>query len=119
MSFDLILPFFRPIEHLLLSDTVSEIMVNPDSSVWIEEDGHKVHLHRIRFEQGALDAGFEVIANRFGKKLDADSPIMNLRLPDGSRLAAIIPPVVNPRPLLEANPVQVNLVPIFLDPHRR
>jgi pilus assembly protein CpaF len=100
MSFDLILPFFRPIEHLLLSDTVSEIMVNPDSSVWIEEDGKKVHLHRIHFERGALDAGLEVIANRFGKKLDADSPIMNLRLPDGSRLAAIIPPVVNPRPLL-------------------
>src|SRR5882762_2059626 len=100
MSFDLILPFFRPIEHLLLSDTVSEIMVNPDSSVWIEEDGEKVHLHKIHFEQGALDAGLEVIANRFGKKLDADSPIMNLRLPDGSRLAAIIPPVVNPRPML-------------------
>jgi pilus assembly protein CpaF len=100
MSFDLILPFFRPIEHLLLSDTVSEIMINPDSSVWIEEDGEKVHLHRIHFEQGALDAGLEVIANRFGKKLDADNPIMNLRLPDGSRLAAIIPPVVNPRPLL-------------------
>jgi pilus assembly protein CpaF len=100
MSFDLILPFFRPIEHLLLSDTVSEIMVNPDSSVWIEEDGQKVRLHGIRFEESALDAGLEVIANRFGKKLDADSPIMNLRLPDGSRLAAIIPPVVNPRPLL-------------------
>ncbi len=48
MSFDLILPFFRPIEHLLLSDTVSEIMVNPDSSVWIEEDGEKVHLHRLQ-----------------------------------------------------------------------
>ena len=100
MSFDLILPFFRPIEHLLLSDTVSEIMVNPDSSVWIEEDGQKVRLHGIRFEESVLDAGLEVIANRFGKKLDADSPIMNLRLPDGSRLAAIIPPVVNPRPLL-------------------
>jgi pilus assembly protein CpaF len=100
MSFDLILPFFRPIEHLLLSDTVSEIMINPDSSVWIEEDGQKIHMHRIQFAEGALDAGLEVIANRFGKKLDADSPIMNLRLPDGSRLAAIIPPVVNPRPLL-------------------
>src|ERR1700687_3036545 len=100
MSFDLILPFFRPIEHLLLSDTVSEIMVNPDSSVWIEEDGQKIHMHRIHFEEGALDAGLEVIANRFGKKLDADSPILNLRLPDGSRMAAMIPPVVNSRPLL-------------------
>lgn len=100
MSFDLILPFLRPIEHLLFSDTVSEIMINPDASVWIEEKGEKTQLSRIRFEQGALEAGLEVIANRFGKKLDADSPIMNLRLPDGSRLAAIIPPVVNPRPLL-------------------
>jgi len=100
MSFDLILPFFRPIEHLLLSDSVSEIMVNPDSSVWIEEDGQKVSLHRVRFEQGALEAGLEVIANRFGKRLDANTPIMNLRLPDGSRLAALIPPVVNPRPLI-------------------
>jgi pilus assembly protein CpaF len=100
MSFDLILPFFRPIEHLLLSDTISEIMVNPDASVWIEENGEKTRLHRVCFEQGALDAGLEVIANRFGKKLDADNPIMNLRLPDGSRMAAIIPPVVNPRPLL-------------------
>src|SRR5215467_12602477 len=100
MSFDLILPFFRPIEHLLLSDTVSEIMVNPDGSVWIEEEGEKTKLHRICFEQGALEAGLEVVANRFGKKLDPCSPIMNLRLPDGSRLAAMIPPVVNPRPLV-------------------
>jgi Flp pilus assembly CpaF family ATPase len=100
MSFDLILPFFRPIEHLLLSDTVSEIMINPDASVWIEEEGQKTLLSRIHFEQGALEAGLEVIANRFGKRFNADNPIMNLRLPDGSRLAAIIPPVVNPRPLL-------------------
>ncbi len=41
-----------------------------------------------------------MIANRFGKKLDADSPILNLRLPDGSRMAALIPPVVNPQPML-------------------
>ncbi len=37
---------------------------------------------------------------RFGKKLDADSPIMNLRLPDGSRMAGLIPPVVNPSPMV-------------------
>ena len=45
-------------------------------------------------------AGLEVIANRFGKKLDRDSPILNLRLPDGSRMAAMIPPVVHPQPLM-------------------
>jgi pilus assembly protein CpaF len=100
MSFEVIIPFLKPIKHLLETDTVSEIMVNPDSSVWIEENGQIQSLPGIRFDDGALQTGLEVIANRFGKKLDADSPILNLRLPDGSRMAAMIPPVVNPRPLM-------------------
>lgn len=100
MSFEIIVPFLRPIEHLLDSETISEIMVNPDSSVWIEEDGRIRPQPGIHFEDGALRAGLDVIANRFGKKLDGDSPILNLRLPDGSRMAAMIPPVVNPEPLM-------------------
>lgn len=100
MSFEVILPFLRPIQSLLESETISEIMVNPDGTVWIEEGSEIRQLPGIRFDEGALQTGLEVIANRFGKKLDADSPILNLRLPDGSRLAAMIPPVVNPRPLM-------------------
>jgi len=75
-------------------------MVNPDGSVWVEESGQLKLLPEIHFEDGALLTGLEVIANRFGKKLDANSPIMNLRLPDGSRMAALIPPIVNPRPMM-------------------
>jgi pilus assembly protein CpaF len=100
VSFEVIIPFLKPIKHLLEAETVSEIMVNPDSSVWAEEGGRIQLLSGIRFEDGALQTGLEVIANRFGKKLDADSPIMNLRLPDGSRMAAMIPPVVNPWPVM-------------------
>lgn len=100
MNFEIIIPFLKPIEHLLESETVSEIMVNPDSSVWIEENGQIQLLPGIHFEDGALQTGLEVIANRFGKKLDTDTPLMNLRLPDGSRMAAMIPPVVNPRPVV-------------------
>lgn len=100
MSFEIIIPFLRPIQSLLESATISEIMVNPDSSVWIEEGSDIRPLPDVRFDEGALQTGLEVIANRFGKKLDADSPILNLRLPDGSRLAAMIPPVVHPRPLM-------------------
>ena len=100
MSFEVIIPFLKPIENLLMNTTISEIMVNPDGSVWIEEKGHIVVQPGIRFDDGALLTGLEVIANRFGKKLDADSPIMNLRLPDGSRMAALIPPVVNPQPMM-------------------
>src|ERR1700728_2546941 len=100
MSFEIIIPFLKLIEHLLMDATISEIMVNPDGSVWIEENGHIVLQPGIRFDDGALLTGLEVIANRFGKKLDADSPIMNLRLPDGSRMAALIPPVVNASPMM-------------------
>ena len=81
MSFEVIIPFLKPIEHLLESHTLSEIMVNPDGSVWIEEKGQVQHLPDVHFEDGALQTGLEVIANRFGKKLDANSPILNLRLP--------------------------------------
>ncbi len=100
MSFEIIIPFLKPIQPLLESESISEIMVNPDGSVWIEEKGRIVLQPGIRFDDGALMTGLEVIANRFGKKLDADSPILNLRLPDGSRMAALIPPVVNPQPML-------------------
>jgi pilus assembly protein CpaF len=100
MSFEVIIPFLKPIKHLLEAEAVSEIMVNPDNTVWIEEKGQIQQLPNVRFDDGALQTGLEVIANRFGKKLDADSPILNLRLPDGSRMAAMIPPVVNPRPLM-------------------
>jgi pilus assembly protein CpaF len=100
VSFEIIIPFLKPIEPLLLSQTISEIMVNPDGSIWIEEAGRIQSLPDVRFEEDALATGLEVIANKFGKKLDANSPILNLRLPDGSRLAAMMPPVVNPRPLM-------------------
>lgn len=100
MSFEVIIPFLKPIEHLLQSKDITEIMLNPDGTVWTEERGTMRHLPELHFDDGALLTGLEVIANRFGKKLDADSPILNLRLPDGSRMAAMIPPVVNPRPLV-------------------
>jgi len=100
MSFEVIIPFLKPIEHLLASRTVSEIMVNPDGSIWIEEQGRVEPVSEVRFEEGALLTSLEVIANRFGKKLDVDSPILNLRLPDGSRMAALISPVVNPQPMM-------------------
>ena len=47
-----------------------------------------------------LRTGLEVIANQLGKKLDEDNPLLHAQLPDGSRLAAVIPPVVRPAPAL-------------------
>ena len=100
MSFDLIIPFLRPIEALLHDDEISEIMCNPDSTCWIEREGMIRREPNATFKAGELHAGLEVIANRFGKQLDGDHPILNVRLPDGSRLSAMIAPVVGPEPLL-------------------
>ena len=100
MSFELILPFLRPIEPLLLDDSVSEIMGNPDASWWYERDGILHREETISFEAGKLRTGLEVIANQLGKRLDEDNPVLHAQLPDGSRLAAVIPPVVRPAPAL-------------------
>ena len=100
MSFELILPFLRPIEELLLDESISEIMGNPDASWWYERDGMIFREAPIQFDSGRLRTGLEVIANHLGKKLDEDNPVLHAQLPDGSRLAAVIPPVVRPCPAL-------------------
>jgi pilus assembly protein CpaF len=100
MSFDLILPFLRPIEPLLLDESISEIMGNPDASWWYERDGIIHQEASVSFDAGKLRTGLEVIANNLGKKLDEDNPLLHAQLPDGSRLAAVIPPVVRPAPAL-------------------
>jgi pilus assembly protein CpaF len=100
MSFELILPFLRPIESLLLDDSISEIMGNPDASWWYERDGIMHREETISFDARKLRTGLEVIANQLGKKLDEDNPVLHAQLPDGSRLAAVIPPVVRPAPAL-------------------
>ena len=100
MSFELILPFLRPIEPLLLDESISEIMGNPDASWWYERDGIMLQEESISFDAGKLQTGLEVIANQLGKKLDEDNPLLHAQLPDGSRLAAVIPPVVRCTPAL-------------------
>src|SRR5258708_40191285 len=90
MSFELILPFLRPIERLLLDDSISEIMGNPDASWWCERDGKMHHEDAVSFDAAKLLTGLEVIANQLGKKLDEDNPSLHAQLPDGSRLAAWI-----------------------------
>src|SRR6202048_1953666 len=100
MSFELILPFLRPIEPLLLDEDVSEIIGNPDASWFCERDGRLCQEPTISFDAGKLRTGLEVIANQLGKRLDEDNPRLHAQLPDGSRIAAWIPPLVSPAPAI-------------------
>jgi pilus assembly protein CpaF len=75
-------------------------MGNPDASWWYERDVIIRREETISFAAGKLRTGLEVIANQLGKRLDEDNPILHAQLPDGSRLAAVIPPVVRLTPAL-------------------
>lgn len=98
MGFDLILPFLRPIEPLLFDDSVSEILGNPDTSWFVEREGRLCREPGVSFAPASLRTGLEVIANHLGKRLDEDNPRLHAQLPDGSRIAVWIPPVVGPAP---------------------
>lgn len=98
MSFELLRPFLRPIEELLLDHDVSEIMGNPNGTWYAEREGEMQRLPDVSFDPASLRTGLEVIANNLGKRLDEDNPVVEARLPEGSRLCGYIPPAVQPWP---------------------
>jgi pilus assembly protein CpaF len=92
MSFDLILPFLRPIADLIQDPTVSEIMVNGSQGVFVERDG-VVHLvEGVTLEERSLRVAVKNIARILGDDVSEETPILDARLPDGSRVAAVFPP---------------------------
>ena len=95
---ELLISFLTPIKKLLLDDSISEIMGNPNGSWWFEKHGKLYPAESLHFDTKALRTGLEVIANKLGRKLEESHPILNAQLPDGSRLAAVLPPVVEPFP---------------------
>jgi pilus assembly protein CpaF len=70
MSFELILPFLRPIEPLLMDDSISEIMGNPDASWWYERDGIMRQEATISFNAGQLRSGGDSSGRAPGTRSD-------------------------------------------------
>jgi pilus assembly protein CpaF len=84
---------FGPLQTLLDDPTISEVMVNGPNLVFIERDGKLIQTD-IHFEND--DAVLRIIDKiilPLGRSIDADSPTVDARLPDGSRVNAVIPPV--------------------------
>ncbi len=92
MSFDVILPFLRPIEQLILDEDISEIMVNGDSRVFIERRGSLEEVRGVGMEEKTLQIAVKNIARRLGDEIGDERPLLDSRLPDGSRVAAVFPP---------------------------
>jgi len=91
-GFETILPFLKPIEHLILDDSVSEIMVNGPDSVFIEKAGYLQPVSGVSLGERALLVAVKNIARRLGGDISESHPILDSRLPDGSRVAVVIPP---------------------------
>jgi pilus assembly protein CpaF len=91
-GFETILPFLKPIEHLLLDPSISEVMVNGPDHVFIEKDGFVETVEGIHLGDKSLMVAVKNIARRLGDDISESKPILDSRLPDGSRVAAVIPP---------------------------
>jgi len=91
---------YGPLEPLLARDDIADIMVNGASTVYIEVSG-KVQKTDIRFRDNAQLLNIsQRIVSQVGRRVDESSPICDARLPDGSRVNVIVPPLAIDGPSL-------------------
>src|SRR6058998_144158 len=91
---------YGPIQDLLRDDGISEIMVNGAHQVWIEREG-KLYLTDITFaDADHVVRVIQRIIAPLGRRCDEASPMVDARLPDGSRVNAVIPPLSLVGPVL-------------------
>jgi pilus assembly protein CpaF len=91
MSLETILPFLQPIAHLIVDPGVSEVMVNGDGAIFLQRNGELLSV------DAALDPKYlanavKRIARSLGNDIGESKPLLDARLPDGSRVAAALPP---------------------------
>jgi pilus assembly protein CpaF len=91
-GFETILPFLKPIEHLILDESISEVMINGPDRIFIEKAGFIEPVQGVNLGEKSLMVAVKNIARRLGGDISESRPILDSRLPDGSRVAAVIPP---------------------------
>jgi pilus assembly protein CpaF len=84
--------FLSPVARYLADDSVSEVMINGPDEIYVERGG-RLALTDARFpSEHALSSAVRNIAQYVGKTVDPERPVLDARLPDGSRVCAILPP---------------------------
>jgi pilus assembly protein CpaF len=91
---------YGPIEPLLTDETVSEIMINGPYDVWLERDGLLSKTGHTFTDESQLRRIINKMVGQVGRRIDESSPMVDARLPDGSRVNAIIPPLSLTGPLV-------------------
>jgi pilus assembly protein CpaF len=104
---------FGPLEPLLHDPTVSDILVNTYKRMYVERRG-KLELTDARFKDDVhLRRVIEKIVSAVGRRIDESTPMVDARLPDGSRVNAIIPPLSIDGPMLSIR--RFSVVPLELE----
>lgn len=91
---------YGPIQEYLDDPTVSEIMVNTTETIYIERAGKLIETPKRFYSAEHLRRLIERMASQVGRRIDESSPMVDARLPDGSRINAIIPPLSVDGPML-------------------
>jgi pilus assembly protein CpaF len=100
-SLDRILPFLRPIEDLLVDPRITEVMVNQGGQrVFVERDGRLECVSDRVLEPRNLTVAIKNIARACGDEISEMQPLLDARLEDGSRVAAMFPPCAVAGPIL-------------------
>ena len=91
---------YGPLERLLADPTISEIMVNGPRDIWIEREGRLSQTSLTFTDTSHLRRIITKMVGQIGRRIDESSPLVDARLPDGSRVNAIIAPLSLSGPLL-------------------
>ena len=84
---------YGPIEPLLRDSTLTEVMVNSFQDIYVERSGKLVRVDTSFTDESHLRRTIDKIVSKIGRRVDETSPMVDARLPDGSRVNAIIPPL--------------------------
>ena len=84
---------YGPIDAYLRDVDVTEVMVNGPSNIWLERKGRLEQATTAFADEGHLRRTIDKIVSRIGRRVDESSPMVDARLPDGSRVNAVIPPL--------------------------
>src|SRR4051794_25258598 len=106
--------FLSPVKAYLNDDSVSEVLVNGPNEVFIERHGLLERTPAKFNDEQALQAAIRNIAQFVGRRIDEKNPILDARLPDGSRVAAVLPPCARKGTTLSIRKFSTG-VPTFVD----
>ncbi len=88
------------LDRWIHDDSIEEVLVNAGSEVWVERSGVPGVQYVGQLDPGVVDVIIERVLSPLGRRLDRASPVVDARLPDGTRVCAVLPPVATDGPCL-------------------